>query len=1215
MQWGNHNISPLRSIPQLPPPSSGASRRKRGHFCWLLLGVFWWVHPAQAQLSNLKTRRVSTRTATVPDTLTVLPGSLEIVQPADTAWKIVFDATRNSLSIQGDHLPDSLLIRYRVFPFNLNRVRYHRNLAAYDSAALYEDRPLVGTRSNRPRESREELFSSKGLQKNGSITRGISMGNTQSVFVNSALNLQLDGQLTDDISLTAVISDQQVPFQPEGNTQQIQQFDKVFVQLGYHHRQRPQTRATLSVGDIVMRNQPVNDRGEVSQFLRYYKNVQGGQLAAQYALGKDSTSRLKARTSAGIAIAKGKFASKLIEAIEGSQGPYRLQGPNNERFIVVLANSEKVFLDGQLLRRGFNFDYVIDYNQAEIIFTTHVVLTQFSRIRVDFEYADRNYSRTVTNVQHTQQLNRLNVFAGFYSESDNPRNPLLVNLTDEDKRLLSQIGDSLQRAVASGATLLAAYDPNLVLYRKVDTTRYQTRYPDVYVSSTDPATARYQLQFTEMGPGKGNYRLKNNTTNGRVYEWVAPVNGIAQGRFEPVRPLPAPARKQMLSIGGAFALNPKEQVFGEMAISQRDLNLFSTLDAADDQGAAFKIGYQNRGRPVSFLRGYEWVGGLDFERDSRNFRAIDRFRDIEYDRDWSANVDSSLAADHLFHVSVGLQKAAAPAPKEGEAGTAPPPGDRLLYQFSRRERGAEINGVQHRVEVLKSLGKWQWLSNLFSMRNQKTVARSDWQRLRTELAYRGKRLTPGYVYSLDRNTLRAPNDSVVGTAMNFDEHKLYLRTQDSLRTRFSADYAYRQDQAPIEGKLVRNNVAHTANLAFSSRIKESQELNFTFTYRTIENLNVVTPGTQASEETLMGRLDWNADFFDRAIRSELTFAVATGRELKKEYVFLPVPTGQGTHTWRDENNDGVKDLNEFYEAINFDERTYAKFFVPTDQYIRAYTNNFNYRLNLTPPRRWREGSGLLAFLGKLSNVSSWSINKRITDDRVWERFVPFVAIAPENILSNQSSMRSTLFFNRSNPRYGLDLAVLLSQQKQLLTNGFEGRGHQEYKFNARTNLLRQWTTRLGLTHALRATSSDFLRSRNYRIESWQTRPELSYQPSNDFRLTSAYAYATKRNTFAEASGEGAVFHEASLETRWARVSERTLTATLRYVKINFAGDPNTALGYELLEALRPGNNLTWNINWQQRLGNGLQLTLNYDGRQAAAAPTVHIGRVQLMALF
>ncbi|MES2731502.1 MAG: hypothetical protein V4714_07125 [Bacteroidota bacterium] len=1182
---------------------------------WLLFFVLIQSQEAQAQLSNLKTQWISTKPGTkTASSFTLLPESLEIVQPVDTNWKVLLNPEENTVSFLGNNLPDSIQIRYRVFPFNLNRIQFHRNRAVYDSAALYEDRPLVGAQSNRPADTREELFSTKGLQKNGTITRGISLGNTQNVFVNSALNLQLDGQLSDDISLTAVISDQQVPFQPEGNTQQLQQFDKVFVQLGYHNKQKPSTRATLTVGDIVMRNQPINRRGVVSSFLRYYKNVQGGQVAASYSLGKnkDTTAAFRAQTALGIAVAKGKFASTLVTATEGSQGPYRLRGPNDERFIIVLANSEKVYLDGQLLKRGVNFDYVIDYNQAEIIFNTNIVITKFSRIRIDFEYSDRNYSRTVTQAQHTQQINHLNVFGGYYSERDNPRNPLLVTLTDEDKLLLSQIGDSLQKAVVPGATLLSGYDPNMVLYRKVDSTVNNTLYPGVYVYSTDTAKAHYQLAFTELGQGKGNYRLKSNTLNGRLYEWIAPLNGILQGTFEPVRQLPTPTKKQMFTLGGNYELNAKETIFGEMAFSERDVNLFSSLGSTDDQGHALKFGYANKGRSLKFLPGYEWIGSVDYERDSRYFRPIDRFRDIEYDRDWSANPDSSLATDQIFNASIGLQASAnaSTAVKEG----SPIVGDRLLYRFSQRERGLEINGMQHRIDLSKSLGKWQLLTNFFSLHNQKALVTSDWHRLRTEVAYRGNILVPGYIYSLDRNTLKASNDVIVGTAMNFDEHKFYLRTNDSLRTRFNADYAYRQDNDTLEGNLVRNNVAHTANLGLAAKVKDKQDLNLIFTYRTIENLRIKIPTDKPSEETLMGRLDWNADFFGRVIRSELTFAVATGRELKREYVFLPVPTGQGTHTWRDENHDGVKDLNEFYEALNFDERNYAKFFVPTDQYTRAYTNNFNYRLNITPPRRWHEGGPMLAFLSKLSSVSSWSINKRITDDRVWERFAPFASIAQENILSNQSILRSTLFFNRANPRYGMDMTFLNSQQKQLLTNGFEGRNNQEYKFNARLNLHQRWTTRAALTHAQRTTQSDFLSSRNYRIDVWQTKPELSYQPSNNFRVTGAYTYADKHNNFTENATEAATFHEASLETRWTKVSERTLTASLRYVKIAFVGDPNTALGYELLEALRPGNNLTWSLNWQQKIASGLQLTFNYDGRQAAASPTVHIGRIQLMAL-
>src|SRR4028119_656940 len=104
------------------------------------------------------------------------------------------------------------------------------------------------------------------MNKTGSITRGISMGNTQNVFVNSALNLQLEGQLTEDISILAAISDQNVPFQPEGNTQQLQEFDKVYVQLASKN-------ARLMAGDLVMRNPFWKyNRTQPSHFLRYYKN-------------------------------------------------------------------------------------------------------------------------------------------------------------------------------------------------------------------------------------------------------------------------------------------------------------------------------------------------------------------------------------------------------------------------------------------------------------------------------------------------------------------------------------------------------------------------------------------------------------------------------------------------------------------------------------------------------------------------------------------------------------------------------------------------------------------------------------------------------------------------------------------------------------------------------------------------------------------------------
>ena len=70
-----------------------------------------------------------------------------------------------------------------------------------------------------------------GLNTSGSITRGITIGNNQNTVLNSNLDLQITGKISDKISLRASLQDSNIPLQDGGYSQKLDQFDNIFMEL------------------------------------------------------------------------------------------------------------------------------------------------------------------------------------------------------------------------------------------------------------------------------------------------------------------------------------------------------------------------------------------------------------------------------------------------------------------------------------------------------------------------------------------------------------------------------------------------------------------------------------------------------------------------------------------------------------------------------------------------------------------------------------------------------------------------------------------------------------------------------------------------------------------------------------------------------------------------------------------------------------------------
>ena len=198
----------------------------------------------------------------------------------------------------------------------------------------------------------------------------------------------------------------------------------------------------------------------------------------------------------------------------------------------------------------------------------------------------------------------------------------------------------------------------------------------------------------------------------------------------------------------------------------------------------------------------------------------------------------------------------------------------------------------------------------------------------------------------------------------------------------------------------------------------------------------------------------------------------------------------------------------------------------------------------------------------------------------------------------------------------MDLSFFNSHQRQLLTGGFEDVSQDDWRYNARYNIETKWNLMFYANKGKRNANSDFLDNRNFSIEQFTFGPEISLQPSPVFRSTLQYRLTNKKNLANVEIDEAAQIHEGLLSFRMAKAIETTVNAQLKYTYITYNGLVNSPTGYEMLQALSPGNNTSWSLNWLQKIGEGLQLNLMYEGRRSEGLDhLVHTGRMQVSALF
>ena len=301
----------------------------------LLMGPCGQILSQEPESWTGRTARLALSEEIVLDSVSINPQHFAIskingdsIDPA--LYRVDFSLARIYPSNELLSSSDSIQVRYLRYPKFLTR-----SYSALDPTLILPTQNQVGkifkfeqnnfTRSQTP-------FS--GLNVQGSIVRGLTVGNNQNAVVNSQLDLQINGALSDKVQITASLQDSNLPGENGGYTQSLEEFDQLFVALEGDQWQ-------IRAGDVDLINRK-------TFFGQFTKKIQGMHGAWQI----DHKDGSKTDMFASAGLVRGVFKRSVIQGQEGNQGPYKLLGANGEALILMISGSERIYVNGVLLERG-----------------------------------------------------------------------------------------------------------------------------------------------------------------------------------------------------------------------------------------------------------------------------------------------------------------------------------------------------------------------------------------------------------------------------------------------------------------------------------------------------------------------------------------------------------------------------------------------------------------------------------------------------------------------------------------------------------------------------------------------------------------------------------------------------------------------------------------------------------------------------------------------
>ncbi len=1120
--------------------------------------------------------------------LPVLP-SLEVYINGHKAREVLdFRLEENRIRfIPARQKGDTLRILYRRYPINLRR-RY----------TLFKKDTLISKGKGKEGKEKRVVISpvsigtvfedfGSGLQKRGSIARGVNIGSNRDLSLSSGLNLELSGRLNENIEIVAALTDETTPIQPEGNTQTLDEIDRVFVQF-----KTPLLDGT--VGDIYYNINTL-------RFGNLKRKLQGINLTGKY---KNQRLELTGATTRGL------VKRQVFIGREGNQGPYQLTGSNGEREIIVLAGTEQVWLDGQKMSRGESNDYVIEYGNGEIRFTNKRLITGESRIEVDFEFfpAGQKFNRDAYGATYGGGAGTdLSYTLRYFRESDSKERLLgrESGFSAAEKEVLKNTGNDPLRAFISGATEVGQGKGR---YVRADTLYADSLYAIYkYVGRN---AGNYNVTFSFVGRGNGAYARDRLGQ----YRWLGP----RRGDYEPIKLLPLPQDHQMADLDINWRISEKTDFKAEYAFSRFDGNTFSGLGNSQNNGQALFMRFNTSDWQPEFfgVRPGRFSADVSATYVDDRFRSLDRLNKPDYQRFWNVlndNLDTREEKSLQFNGRYS-------------------PSDNLSLRLNGgllTKAGQNTQRINSAVELRKS--RWgRGQADFTYLRSIQTSGNIEniWRRMNGDYALALGGWEPQLLYRFENRRNRTPS---LIQGFRYDDLGLRLNIIKWWRIKGFAQYQTRFDQVydvQQSGLLTPQSVARTAQIHFELSgvprtaltvdiLRRQKVFEERFKNIKVDTLKLLYADATVQDtvwqdnETNLADITFSHSRWKNALRINAKYRISTDQTALREKVYIKVDPGRGN----------LRFDNDLQEYVPDPDGDYVLFIVSSGRFEPVTRLNSALRLTYDGAAWWRKPASWWQTV--LQNLSGNSYLR--ADEETREPDIASIYLLNLERFQGAYTLRGALVFDQDLYVMKRNRALNFRLQYRYRDdrfNQFLDAADNEDRLNIERALRMDWRvipalksqSELRGRYVTRNSNSNIRRNRDisgllftekitWRINKrWEGRLETEYgrerNRTESYPLSLWYALFKPRLNFI-IPGQARLSLDYEYQT--VRVTDNPLSLTVPY---------------EMARGRKEGLSQRWQARMEYNITKNILFNFSYSGRnEAGFSRVLHTGQAEVRAFF